>query len=123
MSDEATPTEDQKKTVEKKPALEESHPDLADRYGRISALFTEIHQVTGTGGELPPALIEEAQGLFQWTERLAADAIDDRPAFEKESERDRTTLSTALKLKGDPQLVRQLMTACEELRSLLENVA
>lgn len=127
MSDNETAVKPEKETATpapkkpvKKPPLSETHPDLDERYLRMSALYLEARKARISGQGIPGPLAEESRALLDWADGVVSQAVEDRDEFQKVVERDRHTNAVALRLKGDPQLVRQLMTASEELRALLD---
>ena len=101
-----------------RPSLAETHPEMAERHARIRALVVEAHEARRARA-LPAALAAEAEGLIAWAEALAVEAVGDLDAFRRRMDKDRTAFALALRLAGDEMLVRQLLAACDDLRSAL----
>jgi len=110
--------EEEKKPV-KAPGLDEAHPELVERYQRMSEVFFDIREALGKGGPAPAELVEEAGELLDWADALKAEAMVDPDDFEKRADRGRESFSTALRLKGDDQTLAQLMASMDDLRSVL----
>ena len=94
---ESEPVAKAEKKPEKKPPLSESHPDLDERYLRISALFVEARKVRVSGESIPDGVAREASSLLDWADNLVSQVVEERDVFVKGVTRERNTSAVALR--------------------------
>ena len=97
----------------------QAHPELRERHDRINALFIEARDAKRSGTPLPAAVRAECESLLGWAEGVVAEAGGTVAGFADRVTRDRSAFALALRLSGDDLVVRQLLVACDDLRSVL----
>ncbi len=96
--------------------LAKAHPEVAERYERLSALFFEAREARRP---LADAARAEAQELLRWADALAAEYLGEPGARQTLVDRDDAAFALALRLKDDALVVRQVLQAADELRLIL----
>lgn len=102
-----------------RPGLLEAHPDLAERYARLNALFFEAREARRAGGALGEAARAEARDLLRWAEEIATEFLGEPDARQTQLQRDEAAFALALRFRDDGLLVRQVLAAASDLRSVV----
>ncbi len=102
-----------------RPGLLEAHPDLFERYARLNALFFEAREARRAGGALPEAARTEVRGLLRWVDEVATEFFGEPEARRTQLQRDEAAFALALRFRDDALLVRQVLVAAGDLRSVV----
>lgn len=102
-----------------RPGLVQAHPDVAERYARLNALFFEGREARRSGGTLSEAARAEAGDLLRWVDAIATEFLGDSEASRSQVRRDEAAFAIALRLKDDALIVRQVLAAAGDLRSVM----
>jgi len=108
--------------TEKKAAkvdIGQAHPELRERHDRINAVFVEARDAKRTGKPLPESVRVECEALLRWADGVVTEALGSPATFGDRVARDRSAFALALRLSGDELVARQLLMACDDLRSVL----
>lgn len=111
--------EDTSEKAAERPGLAQAHPDLAGRYERLNALFFEAREARRSGGTLPEAARAEARDLLRWVDAIATEFLGDPETSRVQLQRDEAAFALALRLKDDGLIVRQVLAAAGDLRSVV----
>lgn len=111
--------EDGAEKAAERPGLFHAHPDVAERYARLNALFFEGREARRSGGTLAEAARAEARDLLRWADEIATEFLGDPEASRSLVQRDEAAFALALRLKDDGLIVRQVLAAAGDLRSVV----
>ncbi len=111
--------EDTSEKAAERAGLVQAHPDVVERYARLNALFFEGREARRSGSTLPEAAQAEARDLLRWADAIAAEFLGDPEASRCQVQRDEAAFALALRLTGDGLMVRQVLAAAADLRSVV----
>ncbi len=111
--------EDTSEKAAERPGLVQAHPDVAGRYARLNALFFEGREARRAGGTLAEEARTEARDLLRWVDEVVTEFLGDSEASRSQVRRDEAAFALALRLQDDALIVRQVLAAAADLRSVV----